>query len=172
MAKVHIGNLVVINHWVLDDKNDPYDGGRWEPQYFFQNVNTTANIKYGGNNYQFLSFIYNGATRTRTGDNIESSLVVSANQISMDYAYKIVQKDDHIKKQIRVLTCLMNEDFTAVQKVLTLERWIGASMGYDESVVEIQLASAVDAVFAGLPNMYLDETKVGRLPTTARVQTS
>ena len=66
----------------------------------------------------------------------------------------------------------MNDNFTGVQRVLTEECWIGATMAYDEVAVEIQLASAVDAVFAGLPNMYLDETKVGRLPTTARVQTS
>ena len=66
----------------------------------------------------------------------------------------------------------MNDTFTGVQRVLSEERWIGASMSYDAEVVEIQLASAVDAVFAGLPNMYLDETMVGRLPTTARVQTS
>ena len=32
-------------------------------------------------------------------------------------------------------------------------------MGYNEDVVEIGLSSAIDAVFAGLPNMYLTETK-------------
>ena len=171
MAKVHIGNLVEVRNWVVP-KNDPYDKGTWETEYRFQNVNTTANISYSGANYKFLSFIYNGATRTRTGDNIEASMLVTKNQISIDIAYKIVQKADHSKKQIVVRTCLMNDNFTAVQRVLTEERWIGASMGYDAEVVEIQLASAVDAVFAGLPNMYLDETKVGRLPTTARVRTS
>ena len=171
MAKVHIGNLVEVRSWDVP-KNDPYDKGEYKTLYRFQNVNTTANIKYEGKDYTFLSFIYNGATRTRTGDNIEASLLVTTNQISMDVAYKIVQKDDHVKKQIRVYTCLMNDNFTDVQRVLTEERWIGASMSYDELSVEIQLASAVDAVFAGLPNMYLDETKVGRLPTTARVQTS
>ena len=171
MAKVHIGNLVEIYDWVVP-KNDPYDNGTLVVQDRFQNVNTTTTIAYRGNGYPFLSFIYKGATRTRTGDNIEASLLVTTNQISMDKAYAIVQKNDHIKKQIIVRTCLMNDDFTGVQRVLTEERWIGASMSYDEVAVEIQLASAVDAVFAGLPNMYLDEKKVGRLPTTARVTTS
>ena len=171
MAKVHIGNLVQVRHWIVP-KNDPYDKGEWRTQELFQNVNTTARIEYDNKKYNFLSFIYKGATRTRTGDNIEASLLVTTNQISMDKAYQIVQKDDHIKKQIIVRTCLMNNDFTGVQRVLTEERWIGATMGYNEDIVEIQLASAVDAVFAGLPNMYLDEKKVGRLPTTARVQTS
>ena len=124
-----------------------------------------------------MSFIYQGATRSRTGDNIQATLLVTTNQISMDKAYDIVMvestsKQHHIKRQIIVRTCLMNDTFTGVQRVLSEERWIGASMSYDAEVVEIQLASAVDAVFAGLPNMYLDETMVGRLPTTARVQTS
>ena len=171
MAKIHIGNLVEIRQWIVP-KNDPYDNGKWVTQNRFQNVNTTANISYSGGSYKFLSFIYKGATRTRSGDNIEASMLVTTNQISMDYAYDIVQKDDHIKKQVVVRTCLMNNDFTGVQRVLTEERWIGATMAYDEEIVEIQLASAVDAVFAGLPNMYLDEKKVGRLPTTARVRTS
>ena len=45
-------------------------------------------------------------------------------------------------------------------------------MNYDAETVEITLASAIDAVFAGLPNQYLDEINVGRLPTTARVTTT
>ena len=176
MAKVHIGNLVEIRHWIVPDE-DVDDNGYWKTQDLFQNVNTTANIVYKNDTYKFLSFIYKGATRTRTGDNIEASLLVSTNQISMDKAYDIVMiqsttNQHHVKRQVIVRTCLMNDDFTAVQKVLTEERWIGATMGYNEDIVEIQLASAVDAVFAGLPNMYLDEVTVGRLPTTARVTTS
>ena len=115
MAKVHIGNLVEVRNWIVP-KNDPYDKGTWQTEYRFQNVNTTANISYSGGNYKFLSFIYNGATRTRTGDNIEASLLVTTNQIAMDIAYDIVQKADHSKKQIVVRTCLMNDNFTGVQK--------------------------------------------------------
>ena len=84
----------------------------------------------------------------------------------MDYAYDIVMIDSnknqhHIKRQITVRTCLLNSGFTGVQKVLTTEAWIGASMNYDAETVEITLASAIDAVFAGLPNQYLDEVNVG-----------
>ena len=58
------------------------------------------------------------------------------------------------------------------KKYLTTERWIGATMGYNEDAVEIGLSSAIDAVFAGLPNMYLTERNVGRLPTTSRINTA
>ena len=76
MAKVHIGNLVEIRHWIVPDK-DVNDNGYWVTQDRFQNVNTTTTISYGGQNYSFLSFIYQGATRSRTGDNIQASLMVT-----------------------------------------------------------------------------------------------
>ena len=176
MSSVHIGNLVEIRHWIVPDESES-DDGTWEVQNRFQNANTDSNIAYGGNSYSFLSFLYQGATRNRTGDNLEAALVVSTNQISMDYAYDIVMIDfnenqHHIKRQIKVDTCLLNEDFTQVKKVLSTEYWIGASMSYDAETVEIILSSAIDAVFAGLPNAYLNEANVGRLPTTARVSTS
>ena len=176
MANLHIGNLVEIRHWIVPDASEP-DNGTWQTQYRWQNANTTEVIRWDGHDWRFLSFMYQGATRSRTGDNIEAGLVVSTNQISMDYAYDIVVMDwnvhqHHIKRQVIVRTCLLDDDFNAVNKVLTEERWIGASMNYDAEMVEITLASAIDAVFAGLPNQYLDENNVGRLPTTARVSTS
>ena len=176
MSKVHIANFVEVRHWIVPD-DDERDEGTWQTQYRFQNANTENIIQHQGQDYRFLSFLYQGATRTRTGDNIESALVVSTNQIAMDYAYDIVMIDfnesqHHIKRQVTVQTCLLNNDFTQVKKVLTTDNWIGASMNYDTETVEITLASAVDAVFAGLPNMYFHESNVGRLPTTARIQTA
>lgn len=176
MAKIHVCNFIEIRHWIVPN-NSIQDNGNWQTQQRFQNGNNYEPISHDGHLWGFLSFIYNGATRTRTGDNIESSLLVSTNQVSMDHAYDMVvidfnQNQHHIKRQVKVETCLLNDDFTKVQKVLSTEYWIGASMGYNEEAVEVQLSSAIDAVFTGLPNMYLDEKNVGRLPTTARVTTS
>ena len=177
MANVCIANFVEIRHWIVPDEDENGSEGYWETQYRFQNANPDQSIQHRGEEYKFLSFLYQGATRTRTGDNIEAGLVVSTNQISMDYAYDIVMIDfndnqHHIKRQVKVQTCLLNKEFTAVKKVITTEEWIGASMNYDAETVEITLASAIDAVFAGCPNFYLDENNVGRLPTTARVRTA
>ena len=177
MATLHICNLVEINHWIVPDEDENGNEGFWQIQNRFQNGNTDQSVRFENNDYPFLSFLYQGATRSRTGDNLEAGLVVSTNQISMDYAYDIVMVDfnesqHHIKRQVKVLTCLLNKEFTEVKKVLTTENWIGASMNYDAETVEITLASAIDAVFASCPNFYLDENNVGRLPTTARVRTA
>lgn len=176
MAKIHICNFVEIRHWIVPDTSIQ-DNGTWQVQQRWQNGNNYGKIRHDGHDWGFLSFIYNGATRTKTGDNIESSLLVASNQISMDHAYDIVlidynQNQHHIKRQVKVQTCLLNDDFTETKKVLSTEYWIGASMGYNEEAVEIQLSSAIDAVFSSLPGMFLNEKNVGRLPTTARVTTS
>ena len=174
MAKLHVGNLVDIRWWIVNDKDED-DNGEWLTKHRWQNVNPSTTVVRNGKNYSFLPFIYNGATRTRTGDNIEASLAVSTNQISMDYAYDIVvifqPKAASHQTAGRVQTCLFNDDFTSVSKILTREEWIGASMGYSNDVVEIQLASAIDAGFQDC-NQYLDEATVGRLPTTSRVTTT
>lgn len=176
MALIHVGNLLEIRHWIVDDA-DENDEGRWETQNYFQNSNTTDEVIYEGQTYKFLSFIYQGAIRTKTGDNLEAALALAANQISMDYAYDIVNlgynsSQHHIKRQVIVTTALFNDNHTRVQKVINREYWIASSMNYDQVTVEVTLSSAVDAVFSGLPNMYLTEANVGRLPTTARVRTS
>ena len=89
MSKIHIGNLVEIRHWIVPDDSEQ-DEGDWVVQNRFQNANPDAVIPHDNGSFNFLSFIYNGATRTSTGDNLEASLMVSTNQISMDYAYDIV----------------------------------------------------------------------------------
>ena len=57
--------------------------------------------------FQYLSFIYQGATRNRSGDNMTSSLILANNELSMNYAQQIVINKYHIK----VETWLMTEAF-------------------------------------------------------------
>ena len=73
MAKIHIGNLVEIRHWIVPD-DDERDEGYWIVVNQFQNANRETKLKHEQCDWPFLSFIYSGATRTRTGDNIEAGL--------------------------------------------------------------------------------------------------
>ena len=57
--------------------------------------------------YEYLSFIYQGAARNRSGDNMEAALILANNEISMGYAKKAVDSKYHI----RVDTFLMTTDF-------------------------------------------------------------
>ena len=113
----------------------------------------------------------------RTGDNLQAAIAVSTNPISMNYAYNIVTFDydenrRHIRKSVVVRTCLMDENFTRVDKVINTEYWVGASMNYDDTTVEITLASSIDAVAFNLPNQVLQQSHVGYLPTTSSIRTA
>ena len=84
----------------------------------------------------------------------------------MSYAYEAVE----YKWNVEVQTCLMNDDFTAIQRTLTREVWMASSMSYDASTVEVVLSSSLDAVSMVLPNRVFTTELVGNLPNTGSIQ--
>jgi len=139
---------------------------RGHVQHRFQNSKPGEVISYRGVNYPFLSFIYQGAAKNRTGDNMESALALSANAISMGYAAQAVQS----RWNVRVDSCSMHPVNFTVGKTLTTEFWLAASMSYDIETVEVLLSSSIDAVGAQAPTRVLTREMVGALPTTGSLQ--
>ena len=131
----------------------------------FQNSKQDTPITVDGQPFLFLSFIYQGAARNRSGDNMESSLILANNAIGMNHAREAVDNKYHID----VDTFLMNTDFTT-NKLLTRETWLAASLSYDPTTVEVLLSSAIDAVGANAPNKVLTTAMVGHLPITGTIQ--
>lgn len=117
--------------------------------------------------FQYLSFIYQGATRNRTGDNMTSSLFLANDdhQLGINYAQEIVSNKYHVK----VETWLMTTAFER-QTQLTSEQWLASSMSYDPESIEIILTSALDAVGASAPDRVLTRDMVGSLPVTGSLQ--
>ena len=134
----------------------------------FQNGRISPDI----NNFHYLSFIYQGATRNRSGDNMTSSLILANSQLSMNYAQEIVSNKYHVK----VETCLMTEAFEIQldsnnnKRILTSEIWLASTMSYDPEAIEIVLTSAIDAVGANAPDKVLTRDIVGSLPVTGSLQ--
>ena len=113
----------------------------------------------------YLSFIYQGAAKNRTGDNLESALVLAANQVSMNAVRDAVAK----QRKVTVTTALMSDDFSSKQHDLAVEYWIAASMSYDTESIEVLLSSAIDAVGARTPNRVLTRELVGDLPVSGSI---
>ena len=138
----------------------------------FQNSKQDTPITFENQPFLFLSFVYQGAARNRSGDNMESSLILANNAISMGYAKKAVDQKYHIQ----IETYLMTEDFEKQldsnnqPKLLTSETWLAASLSYDPTTVEILLSSAIDAVGANAPNRVLTTRMVGHIPVTGSIQ--
>ena len=139
---------------------------RGKVQFRFQNSKPGELIKHRGTNYSYLAFIYQGAAKNRSGDNLEANLVLSSNAISMGYAAQAARN----RWNIRVDSCSMNPSTFAVAKTLTTEYWIAASMSYDIETVEVLLSSSIDAVGAAAPTRVLTRGLVGALPVSGNIQ--
>jgi len=121
--------------------------------------------------HDFLSFIYQGAAMNRSGDNLEASIILANNPISMSHVKEFVTN----KYQILVETFLMDTNFnkdTAAKNngKLTGEQWLAASMRYDPESIELLLSSAIDAVGANAPQQTLTKSRCSHLPLTGQIQ--
>ncbi len=152
-------------------------------QYRFQNsepssAGITDSKVGGGAKFNFLSFLYQGATRSKDGDNLEAAIILAnesedregsmgTNKLSMSYAAEAVNSGWSIK----VSTCKMTDlTFNAVETVLAIDTWKISSMGYNNTTIEILLSSSIDAV-GGNIGRFLTSSLVGNLPITGRLAT-
>ena len=162
---------------------DLYDPKTNSIEERFQNSEpTTAGISFnspafGTGVYKYLSFLYSGATQTKTGDNLEASLVLSntstlrdgntaPNKLSMNYAHDAVENGWCVYVHI----CKMNTAFTTVEDTISTDCWTVTSMGYDLTNIEIMLSTGVDAV-GGNIGRFLTSSLVCHLPVTGNIRT-
>ena len=132
----------------------------------YNNVTPGRSIGHSGLSYSYLSFIYQGATKNRTGDNLEAQIVLSVNEISTGISRNAVKNRWHVRVYSAVMTPAGD-----VSRVLTVEDWIAASMSYDNQTLEVVLSSGIDAVGANAPTRVLTRKMVGSLPITANIRT-
>ena len=154
---IKIGQFVEIYYMSGDSKSYVYN---------YQNAYTDKSILSGAppRVHSFLGFVYQGAARNRTGDNIQSSLIIGANALSTGIAKNLLDK-----RHYAVVTTVQFDKNDNVARQLSQESWVVASMTYDPENVELILSSAIDAVGAQAPNRTLTKDRVGNLPLTANI---
>jgi hypothetical protein len=131
----------------------------------YQNGVTGSSINYDSASFSFLSFVYNGATKNRTGDNMVSSLTLASNKVSINIASEAAR----YFWAVQVDSVLMHPQTFAPTRLLSRENWLASGISYDASAVQVQLSSAIDAIGADAPNRRLLERYVGALPLTSRI---
>ena len=134
-------------------------------QHRFQNSQQGQVITLDGADHPFLSFLYGGAAKNRTGDNLEAELVMACNQLAMSYAVEAVR----YKWTVQVTQCSMNPKDFSVGRKLTIETWLAAGMSYDPERVNVLLSSGIDAVGSTAPTKTLSTKLVGALPLTGAI---
>ena len=131
----------------------------------YSNAEPGRALSYNGTSYPYLSFIYQGAAKNRTGDNLQAAILLSTNKISTNLARKAVNQRWHVEIYSAVLS-----PNGSVSRVLTIENWMVASMSYDPEAVEVVLSSGIDAVGANAPTRTLTRAVVGALPVTGNIR--
>ena len=124
-------------------------------------------INFNGQDFHYLPFVYQGTTINRSGDNIESNLIMGNHPLSMAKAQEAVAN----KYFVEVNACIAaNDNINNITSTLTTDTWLAASLSYDPEVVEVLLSSAVDAVGVNVPNIVLTSEAVGKLPVSSDIQ--
>ena len=151
----HNGNRRLFGS--LDDGSGSYEK---------QATSTQSNAINWGIDYWYLPFIYQGATKSRGGDNLEANLIFANNPVAMNRAREAVVN----KWTVEVMVTTTDPDVLYPTRVLTHDVWIAASMAYDPTQVEVLLSSGIDAVGSNAPNRVLTTGLCGHLPTTGQIQ--
>jgi hypothetical protein len=116
--------------------------------------------------YQYLSFIYQGAAKSRSGDNLQAALVLASNTLAMNVANELVAN----YATVTVENWLMDPSTYSRSRRLTSEVWLVSSFSYDPETVELVLSSSLDAIGTQAPTRVLTRKLVGALPTTGSVR--
>ena len=133
-----------------------------------EDVNSVKNtISFNGKNYHYLPFIYQGTTINKSGDNIESNLILANHPLSMAKAQEAVINRYFVEVNVCIAA---NNNIDTITRTLTTDTWLAASLSYDPEVVEILLSSAIDSVGGNVPSLVLTTEVVGKLPVTSDIQ--
>ena len=154
---IKIGQFIEIYYMSGNNKSYVYN---YQNAYVDKSILSGAPPRF----HSFLGFVYQGAARNRTGDNIQSSLIIGANALSTGLAKNLLDT-----RHYAVVTTVQFDNNDNVARQLSQESWVVASMTYDPENVELILSSAIDAVGAQAPNKTLTKDRVGNLPLTANI---
>ena len=124
-------------------------------------------IVFNGKSYHYLHFIYQGTTINRSGDNIESNLILANHPLSMAKAQEAVVNSYFVEVNVCIVA---NNNIDNITNVLTTDTWLASSLSYDPEVVEVLLSSAIDSVGGNVPSLVLTTEVVGKLPVTSDIQ--
>ena len=153
MAVVVIGNFLTFF---------THDGGARYWQNFF---NDNA-VSFDGIRWNLLPFIYQGAQRTRNGDNISSQLTLPTNQLTLAWARDAVNNS----WVAEVRTYQLTDTYQPILPPRGQESWLCTGLNYNTQQTQIELSSPLDAIESRVPNLRFTAKQVGALPSTGNIR--
>ena len=132
----------------------------------FQNFNVGNSVKLDGSKYSFLPFGFSGITVSRTGDNVDASIVVPNTPLCQDFAVQALEEEWMVEAAVGSFD---PEEPGKFDNILYRYEGICSSGGLDDTSITLVLNSVLDAVSGEIPHRVMTLDNVGPLPITANV---
>lgn len=130
--------------------------------YRFQNYALNQSV----NGYTFLPFGFGGAIATLQGDNLDANLQFANTDITRNW---VKQAFDQLWVA-RVTTVLWTPSTGAVQRTLYTYYGSCSNGGWNETTIQVNLNSVLDAIQSNVPGRRLHRWQVGSIPFTSQVR--
>ena len=118
--------------------------------------------------YTFLPFGFSGAVFSSDGENITAAIVLPIDGMSRAYAQQAISEQWIANIEVSMFT---GDKTETPQK---LHSYVGqvSSSSWDETSIQLELSTVLDAVRNDVPRRTLHAKLVGRLPTTGNIALS
>ena len=135
-----------------------------QPVMRLQNYRVSDSVNFNGETFTFAPFSFSGAVTSLQGDNVEAGLVFPSNIVTRSWAQDAIL----LRWTARANIVLLNDDFTIKSQLYSYAGQVGNG-GWNETTLELQLNSVLNAVNGNIPGRVLNRQLVGKIPITSSI---
>ncbi len=137
----------------------------------FQNFFIGKQLTHSGDEYQFAPFGFSGVTVNRTGDGLEATLVFPNNDLTRDWGVKAIENNYLMEVEVLIIED-SDPDSGLTATHTTVHTYTGqvTSGQWDNTSLNLELSSVLDAVGTDVPRRSLTQKLVGNLPISNSVR--
>ena len=152
---------------------------RGGPAFRFQNFFIGKNMTHTGTdgvntNFQFVPFGFSGVTVNRTGDGLEASIVFPNNDLTRSWGVKAIESSYLMVVEVLIIDNSDNNEGQVVASpgATVVHTYNGLVTGgqWDNTSLNLELSSVLDAVGTDVPRRSLTQRMVGNLPISNSVR--
>lgn len=145
----------------------------------FQNFFIGKNMMHTGADntnaaFQFVPFGFSGVTVNRTGDGLEATLVFPNNDLTRSWGVRAIEDSYRMMVQVLIIenTAPGTDSTVNSPGASVVHTYTGVVTGgqWDETSLNLELSSVLDAVGTDVPRRSLTQRMVGNLPISNSVR--
>lgn len=136
-----------------------------ETKYRFQNYRVGTDVTHEGHTWLFAPFSFTGVVSNLNGDNLDAGLVFPSTKITRAWAAEAMRD-----KWVGIVRVMLLEDNSDINRPLYPYTGVIASGGWDDTNVELNLNTIVDAVRGEIPGRVMNNQLVGNIPISASIR--